>query len=101
MYKFFPVEEYLTGTVTNPKGVLDLVSTNPAFTTQTLNNLSFNYCMKFNFEKDFLKIFWILNQKNIILAVREIMETKIIRVSPHFFNTDLEILQVIDEIKKL
>ena len=42
-----------------------------------------------------------LEQKNIILAVREIMETKIIRVSPHFFNTDLEILQVIDEIKKL
>jgi len=42
-----------------------------------------------------------LAQKNIILAVREIMETKIIRVSPHFFNTDSEILQVIDEIKKL
>ena len=42
-----------------------------------------------------------LEQKNIILAVREILETKIIRVSPHFFNTDLEILQVIDEIKKL
>jgi cysteine desulfurase/selenocysteine lyase len=42
-----------------------------------------------------------LAQKNIILAVREIMETKIIRVSPHFFNTDLEMLQVIDEIKKL
>ena len=43
----------------------------------------------------------IIEQKNIILAVREIMETKIIRASPHFFNTDLEILQVIDEIKKL
>ena len=42
-----------------------------------------------------------LEQKNIILAVRETLETKIIRVSPHFFNTDLEILQVIDEIKKL
>ena len=42
-----------------------------------------------------------LEQKNIILAVREILETKIIRVSPHFFNTDSEILQVIDEIKKL
>ena len=42
-----------------------------------------------------------LAQKNIILAVREIMETKIIRVSPHFFNTDSEMLQVIDEIKKL
>ena len=42
-----------------------------------------------------------LEQKNIILAVREIMETKIIRISPHFFNTDTEIFQVIDEIKKL
>ncbi len=38
---------------------------------------------------------------NIILAVREIMEKKIIRVSPHFFNTELDMLQVIDEIKKL
>ena len=42
-----------------------------------------------------------LEKQNIILAVREIMETKIIRVSPHFFNTDSEMLQVIDEIKKL
>ena len=40
-------------------------------------------------------------KQNIILAVREIMEQKIIRVSPHFFNTDSEILRVIDEIKKL
>ena len=42
-----------------------------------------------------------LEKQNIILAVREIMETKIIRVSPHFFNTESDMLKVIDEIKKL
>jgi cysteine desulfurase/selenocysteine lyase len=42
-----------------------------------------------------------LEKQNIILAVREIMEKKIVRASPHFFNTDSEILQVIDAIKKL
>jgi len=42
-----------------------------------------------------------LEKQNIVLAVREIMEQKIIRASPHFFNTDSEILQVIDKIKKL
>ena len=40
-------------------------------------------------------------KQNIVLAVREIMETKIIRVSPHFFNTESDMLKVIDEIKKL
>ena len=42
-----------------------------------------------------------LEKQNIILAVREIMEKKIVRASPHFFNTESEILQVIDAIKKL
>ena len=42
-----------------------------------------------------------LEKQNIILAVREILEKKIIRASPHFFNTESEILQVIDAIKKL
>ena len=42
-----------------------------------------------------------LEKQNIILAVREIMEQKIVRASPHFFNTESEILQVIDAIKKL
>ena len=40
-------------------------------------------------------------KQNIILAVREIMDKKIIRVSPHFFNTESDMLKVIDEIKKL
>ena len=42
-----------------------------------------------------------LEKQNIVLAVREIMEKKIIRASPHFFNTESEIFQVIDAIKKL
>jgi len=42
-----------------------------------------------------------LEKQDIILAVREIMEKKIVRVSPHFFNTESEMLQVIDAIKKL
>ena len=42
-----------------------------------------------------------LEKQNIILAVREIMDTKIVRVSPHFFNTESQILDVIDVIKKL
>ena len=42
-----------------------------------------------------------LEKQNIILAVREIMDTKIIRASPHFFNTENQILQIIDAIKKL
>ena len=42
-----------------------------------------------------------LEKQNIVLAVREIMEKKIVRASPHFFNTESEMLQVIDAIKKL
>lgn len=42
-----------------------------------------------------------LEKQNIILAVREILEQKIIRASPHFFNTESEILRVIDAIKNL
>ena len=42
-----------------------------------------------------------LEKQNIVLAVREIMENKIVRVSPHFFNTESEILELIDVIKKL
>ena len=42
-----------------------------------------------------------LEKQGIILAVREIMEKKIVRASPHFFNTESEMLQIIDAIKKL
>jgi len=41
-----------------------------------------------------------LEIKNMILAVREIFSKKIIRASPHFFNTESEILQVIDALKQ-
>lgn len=42
-----------------------------------------------------------LEKQNIILAVREIMDEKIVRASPHFFNTESQMLEVIDAIKKL
>jgi len=42
-----------------------------------------------------------LEKQGIILAVREIYNKKIIRASPHFFNTESEILRVTDAIKKL
>ena len=42
-----------------------------------------------------------LEKQNIVLTVREIMKKKIVRVSPHFFNSEPQILQVIDAIKKL
>ena len=58
--------------------------------------------ISFNIEGlDSQKIVDKLEKQNIVLAVREIMEKKIVRVSPHFFNTDSEMLQVIDAIKKL
>ncbi len=42
-----------------------------------------------------------LEKQNIILAVREISDTKIVRASPHFFNTESQIIQIVDTIKKL
>ena len=42
-----------------------------------------------------------LEKQNIVLAVREIIDKKVIRASPHFFNTDSEILKVVDAIKNL
>ena len=42
-----------------------------------------------------------LEKQGIILAVREIYEKKIVRASPHFFNTESQILEVVDAIKKL
>jgi len=42
-----------------------------------------------------------LEKQNIVLAVREILDQKIIRASPHFFNTEYEIFQVVNAIKNL
>ena len=41
-----------------------------------------------------------LEKENIILAVREIFAKKVIRASPHFYNSESEILRVIEAIKK-
>ena len=42
-----------------------------------------------------------LEKENIVLAVREILEKKIVRASPHFFNTESEMGRVVDAIKRL
>lgn len=42
-----------------------------------------------------------LESQKIILAVREILDKKLVRASPHFFNTEAEIQTVIDALKKL
>ena len=42
-----------------------------------------------------------LEKQNIVLAVREISSKKIIRASPHFFNSESEMIKVVDAIKKL
>jgi cysteine desulfurase/selenocysteine lyase len=40
-----------------------------------------------------------LEEKGIILAEREIGPKKIVRASPHFYNTENEIIKTINEIK--
>ena len=42
-----------------------------------------------------------LEKQNMILAVREIFNKKVIRASMHFFNTESEVLKVVEAIKKL
>ena len=42
-----------------------------------------------------------LAKKGIIIAKREILDKPILRISPHVFNTEDEILKVIEELKKL
>ncbi len=42
-----------------------------------------------------------LEKRGIVLAVREISDTKIVRAAPHFFNTETDILKTVDAIKKL
>jgi len=42
-----------------------------------------------------------LEKKKIILAVREILDKKLVRASPHFFNTESEIQTMVDALKKL
>jgi cysteine desulfurase/selenocysteine lyase len=42
-----------------------------------------------------------LEKHKIVLAVREIADKKIVRASPHFFNTESEILTTVEAIKNL
>lgn len=42
-----------------------------------------------------------LEQRQIVLAQREISDRKIVRASPHFFNTENDILRTAEAIKKL
>jgi len=42
-----------------------------------------------------------LEKQNIVLSVREILEKKLVRASPHLFNTESEMEAVINALKKL
>ena len=42
-----------------------------------------------------------LEKQKLVLATREILEKKIVRASPHFFNSEEDIQRVVEEIKKL
>ncbi len=52
-------------------------------------------------KNDSEKVVSLLAEKGIIIAKREIFEKPILRVSPHIFNTEKEILQVAEELRKL
>jgi cysteine desulfurase/selenocysteine lyase len=51
-------------------------------------------------DKDSKNLVAKLEKQNMILAVRDIFTKKIVRASPHFFNTESEIQAVVDAIKK-
>ena len=58
--------------------------------------------VSFEFEKhDPEKIVSELAQKGIIIAKREIYEKPVLRISPHIYNTKDEILNLVEELKKL
>ena len=42
-----------------------------------------------------------LTKHGIIIAEREIFEKKILRISPHLFNTEDEIMKTVEQLKKL
>ena len=47
------------------------------------------------------KIVSAMAEKGIIIAKREIFEKQVMRISPHVFNTEDEILKLVEELKKL
>ena len=42
-----------------------------------------------------------LEKQKIVIAVREIFDKKILRIAPHLFNTETEILKVVESIRRL
>jgi len=42
-----------------------------------------------------------LEDHGIVVAVREISEKKLVRASPHFFNTESDMLKLVNAIKIL
>jgi len=42
-----------------------------------------------------------LEEKEIIIAKREILEKQVLRISPHLFNSELQIMKTVEELKKL
>ena len=58
--------------------------------------------VSFNIEgQDPEKVVEKLERQKIVLAVREIEEKKLVRASPHFFNTEYEMQKVVDALRKL
>ena len=55
--------------------------------------------VSFNIDEESQEIVERLEKQNIVLAVREINEQKIVRASPHFFNTESEMMKVVEAIK--
>ena len=47
------------------------------------------------------KVVSTMAKNGIIIAKREIFEKPILRISPHVFNTEYEILKLVEELKKL
>ena len=42
-----------------------------------------------------------LEEKEIIIAKREILQKKVLRISPHLFNSELQIMKTVEELKKM
>jgi cysteine desulfurase/selenocysteine lyase len=66
------------------------------------NEIERTSIVSFNIGKsDPTKIVSTLAKKRIIIAKREIYEKQILRISPHIFNTESDILKLVEELKKL
>ncbi len=57
--------------------------------------------VSFTVEKSPQQVVEFLEKQRIIVAMREISDRKIVRASPHFFNTETEILRLVGAIKNL